>query len=391
MGKIFKNAKLMTEAGFVDPGYLIIDERGTIEELGHQETLQTGGTPYKTTYEIIDVNGGYLVPGLIDIHTHGACGYDVMDGTWRAMEEIAAYHRANGVTGFLGTTMAASPEKLSRCARVWKKYYHSQGERGNFLGIHMEGPYINRGKRGVQSDKWIRQPNLSEFQALTHFLGPVLKVVTLAPELPGTQDIIKLAVDRGIVVSAGHSLATYDEMVTSFGAGVTHGTHLFNGMRSLHHREPGVAGALLDHSEATVELVVDGHHLHPAFVRLVYNAIDLDRILLVSDCTRGTGLSRGTFNLEGETVFVEDGMSWTDEGILAGSVTPLLDSLRQFVEVTGAPLEEAVKLASFNPARLLNLDHERGSLAPGKRGDLLVLNDDYALSMTIVKGDIVEQ
>jgi N-acetylglucosamine-6-phosphate deacetylase len=323
--------------------------------------------------ETTDLTGHLVVPGFIDLHVHGGDGGDFMG------EDIAAavaYHARHGTTRLLATTVTAPPDALLDAVRT----IAASGD-PRILGIHLEGPWLSDRRRGAQDPAALRAPDPRELEALLG-AGPV-RLVTLAPELPGALDLVARVVGAGAVASLGHTDATYDEAIAAIDAGARHATHTFNGMRELHHREPGVVGAVLDRDEVTCELIADGHHLHPAVVRLVTRAKRPERVTFVTDAIDAAGRPDGDYRLGAVPVTVRGGRATTGDGHLAGSTLTLDIAVRNAV-AWGIPLPDALAMASTVPAGVLGL--RKGRIAPGYDADLTILDADLRPVGTLVAG-----
>jgi len=334
--------------------------------------------------EIIDAQNDYVIPGLVDIHIHGAMGADFSDGTTEAIQEIARFLLKNGVTSFLGTTMTL-PEKqiLTVCKSARPFINIDNHDQAVLRGIYLEGPFFSKEKRGAQNEAYLADPDLSMFKRFCKASDGAVRVVAVAPELTGGLEFIKEAAPV-CTVSVAHSSAKYETAMSAFSSGADHATHLFNGMNPFNHREPGIVGAAFD-SGAYVELIVDGVHISPPAVRVVFELFGEDKVCLISDSMRACGLADGQYDLGGQLVTVSGRVATIGNNSLAGSVTPLTDCMRRAVEF-GIPLEKAIKAATINPAKSVKLE-DVGSLAVGKRADILVLNQELLIEH-IVLGSI---
>ncbi|MGI6149045.1 MAG: N-acetylglucosamine-6-phosphate deacetylase [Firmicutes bacterium] len=340
----------------------------------------------RSVFQIIDAQGGYIAPGLIDIHIHGSAGVDLMDGTEEALRTMARYCASSGTVGFLPSTVTASREKTRRVAEV-AAGFPRQPDEAAVLGVHLEGPYINETYKGAQYGPEIREADLAELQSLYEILGEKMRLVTLAPETPGALAAIDWLVERDIAVAVGHSNATYEEASAAIQRGANHATHLYNGMRGLHHREPGVVGAFLAEPDAYVQLIADMIHVHPGAIRVALNCKPLERVILITDAVQATGLADGEYVLGDQRIFVKDGAARLAEGNLAGSTLTLLKAVKNMIEVLGVPMADAFRMASRNPAEAVGLT-DKGWIREGCDADLLVLSPDLDLQMTIIDGAI---
>lgn len=360
--------------------------------------------------EILDAAGKYVVPGFVDIHTHGAVGHDFCTGNLEGLEAIAAYERSCGVTSFCPTSMTLPVEQLDRCFRVageaMKRQEDERGipgvsaqqradgvneqqgadgvsmhqneqdiqiisrSRARVLGIHMEGPFLAESRKGAQKWEDLRLPDIEMLKWLNAACGGNIRLVTMAPELPGAMETIRELAGE-TVFSLGHTDADYDTAKAAFEAGADHVTHLFNAMPGLHHREPNVIGAALDDEKVMVELICDGHHVHPAMVRNVFRMFGADRVILVSDSMEAAGMPDGIYQLGGQAVYKKDGAARLADGTLAGSAANLFECFLNALRF-GVPVEDALKAVTINPAKSIGLQHKVGVIEVGAYADLLV-------------------
>ena len=329
----------------------------------------------------LDAAGGYVIPGLVDIHTHGAVGEDFSDGKPQGLQPLADYYAAHGVTSYLATTMTLKEEVLTPAMHAVRDFKPSGGAK--CAGVHLEGPFLSFAKRGAQAAENLHKPDTALFHRLNEASGGQVRLVTVACEEEGAIPFIR-EVSRVCTVSLGHTSAGYDTAMEGFQAGASHATHLYNGMPSLLHRAPGVIGAALD-ADASVELICDGLHIHPAVIRATYRMFG-DRLNLISDSLRCAGMPDGDYELGGQPIVVKDHKATLLDGTLAGSSISLLDAVRNVVRF-GLPLAEAVYAASAAPAQAVGLD--AGVIAHGRAADLVVLDRDLNLKAVFVDGQRV--
>ena len=334
--------------------------------------------------EIIEAEGLYAIPGLIDLHFHGCVGHDFSDGTPKALQAIANYEAYWGITGISPATMTLGYDQLSKIFKNAASYENNQG--AELVGINMEGPYLSHAKKGAQNEAYLMTPNLEHFRTMQDFAGGLIKLVAIAPEEPCAMDFIK-AVKNEVVVSLAHTTADYDTAAEAFQKGASHVTHLYNAMPAFSHRSPGVIGAALDADHVKVELICDGVHIDPSVVRATFKMFGDDRIILISDSMRATGLEDGEYTLGGQNVIVSGNKALLKDGTIAGSTTNLMACMTTAVSM-GIPLESAVKCASVNPAKQLGIYDEYGSLTPGKYANIVLLNKDLSINKVILKGKV---
>jgi N-acetylglucosamine-6-phosphate deacetylase len=332
----------------------------------------------------------HIVPGFIDLHVHGARGHDVMDGNVTALTNISAALAAEGTTAFLATTMTATPAAIEQALVTVRDFMLTQtaGQGARVLGVHLEGPFIAAAKMGAQPGDKILAPNVELMRNWQELAANNVKLVTLAPELADSVALIHYLREQGVVASIGHTDATYAETVSAIAAGCTHGTHLFNAMRGIHQREPGAVTALLLAADVMVELILDGVHLHPAIVQLVLRTKGLENIVLVTDAMRAKCLADGCYELGGQEVLVSKGEARLADGTLAGSVLSMSAALRNVLEFTGCGLGDALRMVAENPARVLGLFDRKGSIEVGKDADVVVLDEDLNVVVTVCGGGI---
>ena len=305
----------------------------------------------------IDLQGKTVIPGLIDIHTHGAMGIDTMDG--KDIEKISEYLFKNGITSWLPTTMTVSMEDIKR---VTDTIPDTKGAK--ILGYHLEGPYISKNRKGAQNEKYIKNPDIAEFEALKN-----IKMVTLAPELPGSMEFIK---NCKAVVSIGHTDCDYETALEAIKNGAKCLTHTFNAMPPLNHRNPGPIGAAIDEN-IYVQVICDGLHIHKSIIKMLYRTFGADRMILISDSMRATGLSDGEYEFGGQMIDVKNGIARTKDGALAGSTSNLMTCVKKAISF-GIPKDDAIKMASETPAKLLGI--KKGKIEVGYDADFIVVDDE---------------
>lgn len=346
---------------------------------------------------VFDVKGAYIAPGFIDMHLHGGGGADVMDGTPQAFVAIAEAHAKGGTTSIVLTTLTSSTQDLKKAIAAVEEASEIKTSGSRLLGLHLEGPYFAPTQKGAQDIRFIRDPVREEYLSILDSSPNILRV-SAAPELPGGLELGRELRRRGILASIGHTDASYDEVLLAIEAGYSHVTHLYSGMSGVHrvraYRIAGVieSGLLLD--DLTVEIIADGKHLPASLLKLIYKCKGSDRIVLCSDSIRAAGMPEGEFVLgnpeDGQIIVVEEGVAWLpDRTAFAGSVATMNLLVRNMVNLAGVSLQDAVKMATLTPARILRIDHTKGSIDKGKDADMVVFDDDINVRMTIVEGEVV--
>lgn len=376
----------VVETGRVVKNGIVVTEGETIVYVGVEQDYAARGDE-----TVRDYHGHWIIPGLIDIHVHGNAGYDVMDGTADSLIEISRSLSRYGVTGFLATTMTAPFVEIEKALRAIVETVDSPQLSAQLLGVHLEGPWINPKLKGAQPEEHIVPPTAERVEAVLQLLGEKLRVVTIAPEMPEALQTIGKLSGHGVICSVGHSDATIEQVAAAVERGASHVTHMFNGMRGLHHREPGVVGAALVNDRLTCDIIADFVHVHPNAVELVYRMKGRERLMLISDGMRAVGMPDGTYELGGQTVHVHKCIAHLNDETLAGSTLTLNRAIAHLVETLHLDVHDAVYMAATAPALKLGLGDHKGSLEAGKDADLVVLTPDYHVRETVVKGRTVYQ
>ena len=377
--------EIVTPGGVVSGGAVTIDDSGRIAEVTPTRTASARSGD-------IDAPGFLVLPGFVDVHVHGGGGADFMHGTTEAVKQIARTHARFGTTSLLATTLTASREATDRAieaARAVLEAGPGDGE-ARIAGVHLEGPYICAAKRGAQPAEFVRPPDADEFAHWLKLGWGIIRKITLAPEIAGAEEVVRLARSHNITMSLGHTNATAAEVEAAIGWGVTSATHLFNAMTGLHHREPGAVGASLARPEIVCEVIADGVHLAPLVVRLIAAAKRPSGVVLITDAIEGAAMPDGEYTLGGFPVFVHGGTAAFADGTLAGSVLTMntaFTNLRRFAPTVTLP--DAALMSSGNALRQMGLGIERGAIAAGMTADLVVLDPETgAVEATLIGGRV---
>ncbi len=335
-----------------------------------------------TDTTVIDAQGLYVLPGLVDIHSHGAVGHDFSDGNLEGLKEILAYEYAHGVTSYCPTSMTIEKELLQKLFRSMGDWEDQPGL-SHVAGINMEGPFLDVSRKGAHRPECILPPDVDFFRECNASCGKRIRLVTLAPNVEGAMDFIR-ALSGDVTISLGHSAADYDTARKAIQAGADHVTHLYNAMNPLGHRAPGIISAASESDTCVAELICDGIHVHESMVRVAFKLFP-GRIALISDSMRATGMENGTYDLGGQQVTVNGRLATLADGTIAGSATNVYDCMKMAVSF-GIPLEEAITAATMTPAKSIGIYDEVGSLTPGKRADVILVDKDLNLVKVVGAG-----
>lgn len=334
---------------------------------------------YQYDGEVIDAEGLLVLPGLVDIHSHGAAGEDFSDGNPEGLKKILQYEKRCGITSYCPTSMTFPKERLRQ---IFASIKGAQTEDGaTVVGINMEGPFLDPAKKGAHVEKWIAAPDVAFVRELNQDADGLVRLVTLAPNMDGAEEFIK-EMHEEVCISLGHTAADYDCASRAMKLGAHHVTHLYNAMQPFGHRAPGLIGAAMDDPECMVELICDGYHIHPSAIRAAFRMFGPERVILISDSMRATGMENGTYELGGQEVTVKDRKAVLKDGTLAGSATNLYRCMCKAVEF-GIPLEQAIMAATANPARSIGIFDRVGSIRIGKQADLLLASENLELKRVI--------
>ncbi|MCD7036368.1 N-acetylglucosamine-6-phosphate deacetylase [Metabacillus sp. GX 13764] len=381
---LIKNVTVHAEEETIPNGYVLIDgER--IAETGREWKKDVSGL------RVLEFTGKeQLIPGMIDLHIHGAGGADVMDTGKEALDTMTSLLPEEGTTSFLATTMTGSKENIEKAIQNAGEYMRVHGKPGSaeVLGIHLEGPFLSPKRAGAQHPGHIIEPDTELFKRWQELSRNAIRLVTLAPERPGGLELAAYLKRNGVTASIGHSDANHEEVLAGVEAGITHATHLYNGMSPLHHREPGVVGSVLLDDRITAEMIVDGVHISPPMVKLAYRNKGCEKVVLITDAMRAKCLSNGTYDLGGQDVDVKDGKATLKDGTLAGSILRMRDAASNMMAFAGCTIEDIIQMTAVNPARQIGAYSRKGSIRSGKDADLVVLDSDHNILLTICRGKI---
>ncbi|MDO4990083.1 MAG: N-acetylglucosamine-6-phosphate deacetylase [Eubacteriales bacterium] len=371
---LFTNANVFfADRGFAPAAFRV--ENGAFTAVLPPETAGEGA---------VDLGGARVIPGLIDLHTHGNSGADFSDGEDAGLRTMAAFLAQNGVTGFLPTAMTLPFEALRRAfASAGRLHGETPAGCSRVLGVRMEGPFLSEKKKGAQNALWLQKPDLAAFRELYGDCGGLIRIVDLAPELEGAAAFARGA-SALCTVSAAHTAADYEQAAAFFRAGARHVTHLYNAMTPFAHRAPGVLGAAAERDDVTAELICDGLHVHPSAVRMAFRLFP-ERICLISDALRCCGMPDGEYTLSGQRVTLSGGAARLSDGTLAGSAVTLYDCLLRAIAF-GVPEAEAIRAVTLTPARVLGCEDRFGSIAPGKAADFVVCGEDLRRREVFIGG-----
>lgn len=341
--------------------------------------------PENVPVDAIDLQGATVIPGLCDVHNHGNSGEDFSDGNYEGLIKIAKYLASEGVTSFAPASMTLPYEVLEKAFAAGRKLADAQPEGcSRLMGIQMEGPYFSEKKKGAQNGAYLKTPDYEGFQKLYDGCGGLVRIVDLAPELADSREFVEKA-SKLCTVSVAHTDSDYDHAKMAFDAGATHLTHLYNGMPSIHHRNPGVIPAAVENPNVRAEIICDGLHIHPASVRLAFSMFGAERMIIISDALRCCGMPDGEYELGGQQVFLSGGIAKLADGTIAGSATNLFECMRRAMSF-GIAEEDAVRAASYNPACSLGAQDKIGSIATGKLADFVVCNSAYSEKTVYIGG-----
>ncbi|MBP3569229.1 MAG: N-acetylglucosamine-6-phosphate deacetylase [Lachnospiraceae bacterium] len=383
-GTVFINGKFeKKDIRIVDGKFAELAEPG---KLGHEMTVMSVKNSERE--EVLDAAGKYILPGLVDIHTHGRIGEDFSFSSVESLRKLLVSYAACGVTSVVGTTMTNEPEPVENSLRAMGEYIRAQGNAAGkyaedsqlpcakLLGIHMEGPFLGTEKKGAHDARFLRTPDWNWFKKMQKLSSESIRLVTIDPTLEGSEEFIKKCRENNSKVSIGHTSCDYEAAIRAGRAGADHVTHLFNAMSPLHHREPGLIGAAMDNG-MYMELICDGIHVHPAVVRMMFAAYP-EQMVLISDSISAAGMPEGEYASGGMKICVKDGKVTLEDGTIAGSAISLYDAMVNAIRF-GVPAEAAINSATYLPAKSVGMEQVAGSIAVGRTADFLVVDKEWRL------------
>ncbi len=379
---LIKNGLVYTKQGFENKDIKIEAKR--IKSLSEKSDDNSDAL-------VINADDCYVIPGFIDLHFHGAARVDFMDGTLESVKTLASYEASNGVTSIAPATMTMPVEAIKQSINSALEFKRQLNDKEASLeGIYMEGPFVSPKKLGAQNPEYVLNPNAQDLESLYEASQGLIKKVVIAPEETGALDLIK-AFHNKVSFSIGHTVTDYETASVAMDSGANELTHTFNAMPPLNHRAPGPVGAAFEHKSVFCELITDGVHVDKTVVNILFSLMGDDRIVMISDSMMATGLDDGEYSLGGQKVFVQGNKATLKDGTIAGSVTNLYSCFRNAVLNMGVSLESAVKACTINPARALKIDDKVGSIAEGKRADLLVVDKNLKIKEIILRGSLLKR
>ena len=361
---------------------ILVDGDKIVDLVADNEQVLLKGVPIINASELI------VTPGFIDLQVNGAFGEDFTadpSKIWSVASGLSRY----GVTSFLPTIITSPLETISKAQEVIQNAPPKDFKGSTPIGLHIEGPFLNPEKKGAHNSQHLRLPSIDDYKKISRENGVLL--TTLAPELSDALELIDYLRSNGVIISAGHSQATYDQAMQALDHGVKYGTHIFNAMRSLHQHEPGIVGALITDSRPFIGLIADGIHVHPAVVNIIWKTVGKDRLTLVTDAMAALGMPPGDYQIGDQKVIVDHSSARLENGVLAGSILSLDSALRNLLQMTSCSLEQGLQTITSNPATLLNMDHKIGKIEPGYIADITILSSQLKVMMTICHGQITHQ
>lgn len=379
---ILKNASVFVDGKFLPADITVSD--GRFETIDSKDTGKAASGK-QTDDEIIDLSDKLVIPGFIELHSHGCIGYDFTTSAPEELEKMCEFYSENGITSILATTMTIGYDTYKRAMLNIKETCENNTKGSRIIGINMEGPFLGAAKKGAHDTRYLLSINEQKYEELNDLSGDRVRLIDLDPDLPGAIPFIE-KYSKKKVISLAHTACDYETAVTAIKAGASHVTHLFNAMNGLHHRAPGIIGAVSDYP-VNAEIICDGIHIHPSVMRLVFKAFP-EKLILISDSMSAAGLEDGSYELGGQKVFVKDGKATLKDGTIAGSTTTIYKAFKKCIEI-GIPVEQAVLSATLYPAKAIHAEEEIGSIAAGKRADFIIMDKAYNIEKVYSGGKLL--
>lgn len=384
MTTLIENAIVITPFEELRDSALLFNDEGLIEAVGKISL------PENEKVTRIDAGGKYLIPGLIDMHVHGGYGVSFGMGDLAAeLEKYSAWAAGNAETGFLLSLTGPDVDFIEQIITEYVNLLPRAHQGAQPLGLHLEGPFLNPERHGAFNPAWIREPGIAETQRYLDAGRGWIKQMTLAPELPGAPQMARMLSEAGVIPALGHSNTDYESAAAALRGYYRHVTHTYNAQSPLNHRQPGVVGAVLSSEHVTAELIADGRHIHPAAMQILLRCLGSERIVLVTDAMPGAGMPDGDYDLVGQKVMVRNGFATLPDGTIGGSTATMNICVRNMIKLVGVSFKNAIQMASYNPAKVLGLENQMGSLRPGAFANLALVDANVNAVMTFVKGKLV--
>ncbi len=377
-----RGVNIVTPFRIVEQGTILIDGK-RIHAVGHQDDVRI--PQGSTTFDLKDC---IATPGFVDVLVHGGGGAGFSDVDEDAISTASSFFFKHGTTGLLGALYSKPEDEMCRTVARLARYAEQHAGETNVWGMHLEGPFINPELHGAMKKEYLWKPSVEGWKKLWQAGRGYIRLMTIAPELPGAMDVLREAAREQVVLSVGHSTATYEQVIHGIDNGIAHVTHMFNAMRPFHHRTPSVMTAAMLRNELKVELIADGFHVHPAVMRLIYNVKGSGGILLVTDAIRASGMDDGEYTFMDQKISVKDKRAFLPNGTLAGSTLTMNRAIQTMVEQVQVPLTDAVRMASLNGAKVLGKSHHKGIIAVGKDADVVVMDKNYDVLLTVYEGTV---
>lgn len=384
MPTLLENSIILTPFEEIEDNTVLVDDSGSIAAIDRPSFFEN------TDAQRIDLDGKYLIPGFIDIHVHGGHGttFGIGDLAER-LQDYSQWIASFGETGFVMTIAGATADALEKTIKAYVKLLPDSYTGAQPLGLHLEGPFLNPEKHGAFNPDWIRSADIEEIRRYIKAGQGWIKHVTLAPDSKPAYEVAELLSNEGIIAALGHSNSDYENASKALSGDFRHITHSYNAQSPLHHRKPGVVGAVLASDKVTAELIADGRHVHPAAMKILVRCLGCERIILITDAMEGTGQPDGEYEIVGQKVIVKDQQATLPDGTIGGSTATINQCVRNMVKSVGVPLKDVVRMASYNPARFLGLDEQIGQIKTGYKANLAVIDRDINAFHTFVKGKLI--